>query len=157
MIQGRPEMDDLATLLAHAMLQPLNGTPARPRQVQVRGHRQWQPLFPQLAELEIAVKVQRELPGVERVYAEYVKKLRAAQREGMIKPKRTQQAVEQLFPTVANWVNNYGSIEIGAQDWTGFAARALDEGGLVFEDKRPETLAEALAALEHGIAEYMAQ
>ena len=36
----------------------------------------------------------------------------------------------------------------------GFVARALDYGGLAFEDDRPDTPAEALAALERGLAEY---
>jgi hypothetical protein len=36
----------------------------------------------------------------------------------------------------------------------GFVARALDYGGLAFEDERPDTLAEALASLERGLAEY---
>ena len=36
----------------------------------------------------------------------------------------------------------------------GFVARALDYGGLAFEDDRPDTLAEALASLERGLAEY---
>ena len=36
----------------------------------------------------------------------------------------------------------------------GFVARALDYGGLAFEDDRPDTLAEALASLEQGLAEY---
>jgi hypothetical protein len=33
----------------------------------------------------------------------------------------------------------------------GFVARALDYGGLAYEDDRPDTLAEALASLEHGL------
>ena len=33
-------------------------------------------------------------------------------------------------------------------------ARALDHGGLAFEDDRPDTLAEALTSLERGLAEY---
>jgi hypothetical protein len=33
----------------------------------------------------------------------------------------------------------------------GFVARALDYGGLAFEDDKPDTLAEALAALEKGL------
>lgn len=32
-------------------------------------------------------------------------------------------------------------------------ARAVDDGGLVIEDKMPRTLAEALAALERGLKE----
>jgi hypothetical protein len=33
--------------------------------------------------------------------------------------------------------------------------RALDYGGMPFEDDRPETLAEAMAVLEQGLAEYI--
>lgn len=36
----------------------------------------------------------------------------------------------------------------------GFVARALDYGNLAFEDDRPGTLAEALAALEKGLTAY---
>ena len=36
----------------------------------------------------------------------------------------------------------------------GFVARALDHGGLAFEDDRHDTLAEAPASLERGLAEY---
>ena len=36
----------------------------------------------------------------------------------------------------------------------GFVVRALDYGGLVFEDDKPDTLAEAMAALEKGLTEY---
>jgi hypothetical protein len=32
--------------------------------------------------------------------------------------------------------------------------RALDYGGLVFEDDKPDTLAEALAALEKGLNKW---
>jgi hypothetical protein len=36
----------------------------------------------------------------------------------------------------------------------GFDALALDYGGLAFEDDRPRTLAEAMAALEQGLREW---
>ena len=36
----------------------------------------------------------------------------------------------------------------------GFVARALGYGGLAFEDDRPDTLAEALASLERGLAKW---
>jgi hypothetical protein len=36
----------------------------------------------------------------------------------------------------------------------GFVAGALDDGGLAFEDDRPDTLSEALASLERDLAEY---
>jgi hypothetical protein len=57
-------------------------------------------------------------------------------------------------PAIARWVRGYGHIEIGDQEMFGFAARALDYGGLAFEDDKPDTLAEAMAALEKGLTEY---
>jgi hypothetical protein len=45
-------------------------------------------------------------------------------------------------------------IEIGDQEMFGLVARALDYGGLAFEDDKPDTLAEAMAALERGLAKY---
>jgi hypothetical protein len=48
----------------------------------------------------------------------------------------------------------YGHIEIGDQEGFGFIARALDYGGLVLEDDKPTTLAEALAALENGLTKW---
>jgi len=62
--------------------------------------------------------------------------------------------IEEAFPAVAQWVRGYGHIEIGDQDNVGFLVRALDYGGLVFEDDRPRTLAEGMAALEKRLAEW---
>ena len=62
--------------------------------------------------------------------------------------------MEAMFPAIAKWVRGYGHIEIGDQEGFGFVVRALDYGGLVFEDDKPETLAEALAALEQGLADW---
>jgi hypothetical protein len=59
-----------------------------------------------------------------------------------------------LFPAIAQWVRGYGHVEVGDQEMFGFVARALGYGGLAFEDDRPGTLAEALAALERDLAEY---
>jgi len=62
--------------------------------------------------------------------------------------------VENLFPTIVKWVNGFGHIEIGDQEGFGFIVRAIDYGGVIFEDEKPSTLAEAMAALEKGLAEY---
>ena len=59
-----------------------------------------------------------------------------------------------MFPATARWVRGYGHIEVGDQEMFGFVARAVGYGGLAFEDDRPDTLAEALASLERGLAEY---
>ena len=45
-----------------------------------------------------------------------------------------------------------GWIEVGRRKEAGFVARALDDSGLVFENNRSNTLAEAMAALEEGLA-----
>src|SRR5262245_6683452 len=45
------------------------------------------------------------------------------------------------------------AIAIGDEEAFGFIARELDYGGVVYEDDRPRTLAEALAALEEGLRE----
>jgi hypothetical protein len=153
-VEGRPTVNDMATLLASAMRRPLTGKPHRPRRLHVRGHPQWRELFPHLAEIGIEVAVHRELPKVQRAYQGYLRQQREAHRVGMVKPTAEQQAVERLFPAIAQWVRRYGHIEIGDQEMFGFVARALDYGGLAFEDDKPDTLAEALASLERGLAEY---
>ncbi len=153
-VEGRPTVNDMATLLAHALRRPLTGKAHRPRRIHVRGHPQWKELFPHLDELGIKVAVHRELPRVQRAYQGYLKQQREAHRRGMVKPTAEQQSVEQMFPAIARWVRGYGHIEIGDQEMFGFVARALDYGNLTFEDDRPDTLAEAMAVLERGLAEY---
>jgi hypothetical protein len=153
-VEGRPTVNDMATLLAQAMRRPLAGKAHRPRRLHVRGHPQWRELFPHLAELGIKVVVHQELPKVQRAYQGYLRRQRDAHRVGMVRPTAEQQNVEKLFPAVARWVRGYGHIEVGDQETFGFAARALGYGNLAFEDDRPDTLAEALASLERGLAEY---
>jgi hypothetical protein len=153
-VEGRPTVNDMATLLAHAMRQPLTGKAHRPRRIHVRGHPQWRELFPHLNELGIEVVVHRELPKVQEAYRGYLRRQREAHRVGMVKPTAEQRSVEKLFPAIAQWVRGYGHVEIGDQETFGFVARALDYGGLAFEDDRPDTLAEAMASLERGLTGY---
>lgn len=154
LVGGRPTADDLAALLSTAMQRPLSGQAHRPRRLHLRGHRQWRELFPHLEALGIDVSVQRELPKVEAAYKDHLRQMREAHRTTMVKPNVKQAAVEELFPTIAKWVRSYGHIEIGDQEGFGFVVRALDYGGLAFEDDKPDTFAEAMAALEQGLAEY---
>jgi hypothetical protein len=153
-VEGMPSVNDLATLLAHAMRRPLTGKAHRPNRIHVRGHHQWRELFPHLAELGVGVAVQKELPQVQEAYEAHLRRLREAHRVGMVKPTEEQAGVEEMFPTIARWVRGYGHVEIGDQEMFGFVVRALDYGGLVFEDDKPDTLAEAMAALEKGLTEY---
>ena len=49
----------------------------------------------------------------------------------------------------------YGHIEIGDQEGFGSIVRAIDYGGVVFEDDKAVTLAGAMAVLAKGLAEYL--
>ena len=153
-VEGRPTVNDMATLLAHAMRRPLTGKAHRPRRLHVRGHPQWRELFPHLGELGVKVAVHRELPKVQRAYQGYLRQQREAHRVGMVKPTAEQQGVEKLFPAIAQWVRGYGHIEIGDQEMFGFVVRALDYGNLALEDDKPDTLAEAMASLEKGLRKW---
>jgi hypothetical protein len=66
------------------------------------------------------------------------------------------QLLATLFPTVAKWVRCGGWIEIGDQDNFGFTVRALDYGGMAFEDIEARTLDEAMLALERNTSLSMA-
>jgi hypothetical protein len=144
----------MATLLANAMRHPLTEGGRRPRQIHFRGHPQWRELFPHLEELSIEVSVCKELPKALKAHHGYLRRLREAHRAKMVRPSAEQQSVEKLFPAIARYVQGYGHIEVGDQEMFGFVARALDHGGQVFEDDRPDTLAEAMAALEKGLTKW---
>src|SRR4051812_32103269 len=52
-VHGRPSVNDLAPLLAHAMRRPLDGNARRPKLDRLRGHHQWRELFPHLDEIGV--------------------------------------------------------------------------------------------------------
>lgn len=149
-VEHTPDINDLATLLAHAMRRPLNGKGHRPKRVRMRKNPRWPELFPHLEEIGIEAVVDSDLDTLRTAYHDHLRQIREARRKGMVKPTAEQATVEKLFPAVAQWVRD-GHIEIGDQEGFGFVARALDYGGLAFENDKPDTLAEALAALEKGI------
>jgi hypothetical protein len=153
-VHGRPSVNDLATLLAHAMRRPLDGNARRPGRIRLRGNPQWRELIPILKELGVEVSVERKLPGIEKAYREYLRHLRDEQRARMVKPSVDQTKVESMFPAIAEYVRGSGYVEIGDQEGFGFVVRAIGYGGLDFEDDGPETLAEALATLEAGLIRW---
>ncbi len=106
-----------------------------------------------MEELGIKVSVTQELPKIKAAYENYLRQMQEARRAKMVKPTTEQQSVEKLFPALAQWVLD-GHVEIGDQEGFGFVAMALDYGGVAFEDDRPRTLAEAMAALEKGLAAW---
>lgn len=149
-----PAAGDLAKLLTDALLRPLHGDPSRPRTIRFRKNPRWRDLFPDLADLGIEIVTANELTAVVEAYDAYFRRLRAARSAGAVKPTAAQTRVETVFPAVARWVGGYGHIEIGEQDGFGFVVRAVDAGGVVFEDDTADTLAAAMAALERGLTAY---
>jgi hypothetical protein len=78
-----------------------------------------------------------------------------SERTGLGPPQ--QASIDNSFPAVAEFVRTQGWIEIGDQQGIGFIARALDYGGLVYESKKPRTLAQAMNTLERGLARKLEQ
>ena len=149
-----PNVNDLADLLAAAMRRPMTDSARRPRQIVFRDNPRWEELFPHLSQLGIEVSIQDDLPNVEEVYEDFVLQMRRAKSMPLILYTPSPTDPEKAFPAIARWVQGYGHIEIGDQQGFGFVVRALDYGGLIFEDGKCSTLAEAMAALENGLAEW---
>ena len=69
----------------------------------------------------------------------------------MTKPMKS--PFEEIFPNLARWVTEVGTVEIGYDSNTESFIRALDEGGMVWSGKRHyENLDDAFRDLEKGIA-----
>lgn len=61
---------------------------------------------------------------------------------------------DDTYPNIAYWVESFGWIEVGQDEYSTSMVRALDEGGLVWEGKDTyETLDEAMQALERALGE----
>jgi hypothetical protein len=154
LVEYTPNADDLADLLADAMRRPMTDSAHRPRHILLRGNPRWEELLPHLKQLGIEVSIQDELPNVENVYEDFLRQMRKATPSPLILYTPSPTDVHKAFPAIALWVQCYGHIEIGDQEGFGFTVRALDYGGMVFEDDKPRTLAEAMAALELGLARW---
>lgn len=155
-VEQSPTVNDLARLLAEAMRRPWTEGAHRPRRLLLRENPRWTELFPHLKEIGIEVAVQDKLPKVNEAYEEYFQQVQKSRSRGKIKPTTEQQSVDKLFPAIAQWVQD-GHIEIGDQEGSGFVVRALDYGGLVFEDAKARTLAEAMATLEQGLRKWFGE
>jgi hypothetical protein len=154
LVEYTPNVNDLADLLADAMRRPMTESAHRPRQLLLRANPRWEELFPHLNQLAIEVSIQNELPKVEKVYEDFLRQMRRARPTPLILYTPSPTDVHKAFPATAAWVQCYGYIEIGDQEGFGFIVRALDNGGMVFEDDKPRTLAEAMAALEEGLLKW---
>jgi hypothetical protein len=151
--EDAPTINDLANLLAKAMEHPWVMGARRPAQLVLRNNPQWQKLIPHLRQLKIEVETQEELPLWDDAAVEYVRKLKASQVGRNVPIITVPQEFDDAFPAVVNWVKTQGRIEIGSEGGQGFVFRALDEGGMVFEDKTGKSVGEALTALQRRIAQ----
>ena len=95
-----------------------------------------------------------DLPELEEVYLDFLREMRKARPGPVIMLSARPADPGRQFPAVARWVQGYGHIEIGYHEGLGFVARALDSGGVVFEDTRAEVLPQALAVLEQALARW---
>lgn len=65
-------------------------------------------------------------------------------------------SVDEHFPNIARWVNEFGWIEIGQDDYSQSFLRALDTGGMVWEGKAEyASLDDALHALDKALGKRM--
>jgi hypothetical protein len=151
-VEYTPTVNDLADLLADAMRRPLTGSARRPARIHFRGNPRWEELFPHLKELGIEVTLHDELPELEEVCLDFLRQMREASPGPIIMLSQRPTSVDQQFPAIGQWVQESGWIEVGRRKEGGFVARALDDNGLVFENNGSNTLAEAMAALEEGLA-----
>jgi hypothetical protein len=69
-------------------------------------------------------------------------------------PRHQESAFETRYPHIANWIVGGGRVELGRTDYSRSMARALDEGGMVWEGKVHYTgMDELLRDLDEGLAQ----
>jgi hypothetical protein len=153
-VEYTPTVNDLADLLADAMRRPLTGSARRPEHLYVRANPRWQELFPHLKELGVEVTLWGDLPELEEVHLDFLREMWKASPGPVIMLSPRPADPGRQFPALGQWVRESGWIEVGQRKEAGFVARALDDAGVVFENNSSTTLAEALAALAEGLAEY---
>jgi hypothetical protein len=146
-----PTVNDLADLLADAMRRPLTGPARRPDRIHFRANPRWDELFPHLKELGVEATLRDDLPGLEEVYLDFLREMRKASPGPVIMLSPRPAAPGRQFPAIDLWVRESGWIEVGRKE-AAFVARALDDGGVAFENNSSTTLGEALAALEEALA-----
>jgi hypothetical protein len=75
---GPPTVNDLAALLAHAMLRSANeGGRQRPSTLYLRDRPQWQELVPHLRQLGIEVVLSEDLPGFDDAVLDWMQQAKA--------------------------------------------------------------------------------
>ncbi len=148
-----PTVNDLATLLAHAMSRPLVDRAHRPTRIHLRHNPQWRELLPHLEQLGVEVMTQDSLPAWDQMALDFFRRMREVQVGQGISLIALPIDIEKTFPALACWVQTHGRIEIGVQEARRLIARAWEGDRVVFEEGEIGDLSEALVALDRGIAE----
>lgn len=61
-----------------------------------------------------------------------------------------------MYPSIAEWVDSYGWLEIGQDEYSRSMVRALNEGGMVWEGKtKYKTLDALFHDLELGLSKWL--
>jgi hypothetical protein len=151
MFEEPANVNHMAQLLADAMRRPLDGEPRRPKTLRIRKRREWAELLPHLRQIGLRVISAPRLAAWDEVFKALCRN--ASKKSGS---SRQMPRIEELYPTIAEFVRTRGHIEIGDQEGIGFVAKALDYGGLVFDGRKVKTLlAEAMSALESGLVDHL--
>jgi hypothetical protein len=91
-----PTVNSLATLLAHAMLRPLDGGDRqRPRSICLRDRPQWQELLPHLRQLGIEVVLSEDLPRFDEAVIEWMQNKKA---KGLPSADKIKAILREPFP-----------------------------------------------------------
>jgi hypothetical protein len=98
LVEYTPGVNDLATLLAHAIERPLTEGAHRPRRILVRTNPRWKEFYPHLQEVGVEVALQNELPTINRVFERCLQDMRKARSARKIKPGTEEAALEKGFP-----------------------------------------------------------
>jgi hypothetical protein len=157
-VEGSPTANDMATMLANAMLSPLTDDAHRPSRIYVREYTPWDEVYPHLREIGIKVSTHREFPRIYDAFHARLRQLREMRSPGKVEPTAEQAKVVEMFPALSKFVQDCGFIEIGDLDGCGFIVTAEDYDGVrVFEDGNLSTLVEALAALEKELSIWFSE
>ena len=87
---SRPSINDMATMLANAMLSPLSGDAHRPSRIYARYYTPWDDVYPHLKEIGIKVSAHREFPWIYLFFHERLRQMREMRSPGKVEPTAEQ-------------------------------------------------------------------
>jgi hypothetical protein len=103
-VAGNPTVNDMATMLANAMLSPLTKDAHRPSRIYVRDYTPWDEVYPHLREIGIKVSIHREFPRIYAAFHDRLRQLRQMRSPGKVEPTTEQAKVAEVFPAIAKFV-----------------------------------------------------